>query len=350
MSLPDGVARVRRAGLLHSAAATRRSYITDATHVEYERKARVFLRFCDSIGAARVFHPDTIIIFFEMWLIDGGKVTTLPNFLSAWRDVCDERHMFFPAKGSLEWRYIAKYLRGARLRYPHVARRSTPLTLALIRVVLADIGVTCIRDYESCSIAVLSFCARLLVAHSAMMRTCAHAAGCTFGDVSHPSGADERFLLFRVGFAVTARKIKLRPARSCILPVVADFLSCGYALRVLMRRAHGTASSCGSVLFPRSGSDRRPLPWIDMRSAIRTALRPHLATLGISASTVDGRSLRAGGATDWFSAGAPRWWVKSQGGWLSDAVDLYNRPTPGARFRSAPARRVLRTAYGPASN
>ena len=40
---------------------------------------------------------------------------------------------------------------------------------------------------------------------------CAHAAGCTFGDVSHPSGADERFLLFRVGFAATARHIKLRP-------------------------------------------------------------------------------------------------------------------------------------------
>ena len=343
--LPNVLAGLGRAGLLHSAAATRRAYVTAATHVEYERKARVFLRFCDSVGAARIFHPDTIIIFFEMWLLDGGKVTTLPNFLSAWRDVCDERHMYFPPKGSLEWRYIGKYLRGARMRYPHVARRSTPLTLSLIRLVLADVGVTHVHDYETCSIAVLSFCARLLVAHAAMMRTCAHTAGCTVGDVSQPSAAAGRFFLFRVGYSVTARKIKLRPARSCILPRITDVLSCGYALHVLLRRAHGRPSAPGAVLFPRTGSDRRPLPWLDMRAAVRAALRPHLSRVGAPLTTIDGRSLRAGGATDWFSADAPRWWVKSQGGWLSDAVDIYNRPTPVARFRSAPARRVLRVAY-----
>ena len=137
----------------------------------------VFFRFCDDIGAARLFHPDTIIIFFEMWLLDGGKVTTLPNFLSAWRDVCDERRMYFPSKGSYAWRYIGKYLRGARMWYPHVQRRSTPLTLALLRFVFEDVGITSAACLETCSIAVLSFCARLLAAHAAMMRTCAHMSG-----------------------------------------------------------------------------------------------------------------------------------------------------------------------------
>ena len=65
-AVPIGIAGVRRARLLHSATTTRRAYVTDATHIEYERKALVFFRFCDDIGAARLFHPDTIIIFFEM--------------------------------------------------------------------------------------------------------------------------------------------------------------------------------------------------------------------------------------------------------------------------------------------
>lgn len=256
--------------------------------------------------------------------------------------------MYFPAAGSREHRYIAKYIRGARVRYPHVVRRSTPLTLRLIRMVLADVGVTSARCYDTCSIAVLSFCARLLVAHAAMMRTCAHEAGCLLADVSQPAHGAGRFLLLRVGFTVRSRKIKLRPARSCILPIVKDVLSCGFALSILIRRAHTSGAVGSHVLFPRSRLVRSPLPWLDMRSAVRAALAAHLAATGRPVASIDGRSLRAGGATDWFSARAPRWWIKTQGGWLSDAVDIYNRPTDGARFQSAPARRVLRVAYGAA--
>ena len=292
-----------------------------------------------------MFHPDIIVLFFEDWLLDGNAVTSLPNFMSAWRDVCDERFMYFPAVGSHGHRYISKYLRGARVRFPHTATRSTPLVLALIRLVLLDLGITTIRDYESCSIATLSFCARLLVAHAAMMRTCAHAAGCTVGDVSQPRDAAGKFFVLRVGYTVSARKIKLRPPRLCIIPIVPDVLSCGFVLSVLLRRAHTSPSSDSDVLFPRCRSTRAALPWLTMRSAIRAALKSRLARDGISVASIDGRSLRAGGATDWFSAHAPRWWIKVQGGWLSDAVDIYNRPTADARFRSAPARRVLHAAY-----
>ena len=46
---------------------------------------------------------------------------------------------------------------------------------------------------------------------------------------------------------------------------------------------------------------------------------------------IAGRSLRAGGATDYFAVDAGVQFVKHQGGWKSDAYLRYDRPTPAQR-------------------
>ena len=47
--------------------------------------------------------------------------------------------------------------------------------------------------------------------------------------------------------------------------------------------------------------------------------------------SLSGRCLRAGGATDLFAVNAGVLFVKSQGGWKSDAYQIYNRPTDAQR-------------------
>ena len=46
------------------------------------------------------------------------------------------------------------------------------------------------------------------------------------------------------------------------------------------------------------------------------------------------RSLRAGGCTDAFAGGMLRAAIMRQGGWSSEAVDIYNRPTTSQRWQS----------------
>ena len=73
-------------------------------------------------------------------------------------------------------------------------------------------------------------------------------------------------------------------------------------------------------------------PWQEHQDRLRRLLRRVPASVDISLDRIGRSSLRAGGATDWFQAGASREWIMLQGGWLSDAVDIYNRPTPASRF------------------
>ena len=83
------------------------------------------------------------------------------------------------------------------------------------------------------------------------------------------------------------------------------------------------------VLFRSGPRTRAAEPW----SAAFKRLKSLAAEAGVNVAT--GRCLRAGGATDLFANGAPEWFVKQQGGWRSNAVERYNRPTTGQRAKVA---------------
>ena len=292
-------------------------------------------QFCDKITLPREFRYLQISNFFEWYCgTEDLSHTSLQGFISAWRSYADEHHLFFPAYDSRELRRIQQSIRGAQLRYPREVRRDTPLTLTIIVEVAALLGVRRIADYNTCDPAILVFITRLLVAHQSCMRSIEHAAGCLVSDITFPDSTSN-YIVFRVGEEVAARKIKKRPARLTILPRENHCMSGGTVLAILLRRCFQGLSG-SSILF------------VDhvhgIQSTFAAPWQRHLAHLrrlmsrisGLTRAHVGRSSLRAGGATDWFAAGASREWVMQQGGWLSDAVDIYNRPTPASRYEQTP--------------
>ena len=81
---------------------------------------------------------------------------------------------------------------------------------------------------------------------------------------------------------------------------------------------------------PTTSCCARPSPGLSCAPASR--LERLASRIGIN-GRIGGRSLRAGGTTDWFSVQATRQWVKHQGGWKSNAFERYDRPTPAGRQR-----------------
>ena len=352
--LPDELARLRRGRVLRAAEETRQQHLAVTTRRGYERKAFDFFNYCADMGFASDFRYSQITAFFE-WYLTGddnnrpGANTSLFGFMSAWRSYAEERMLFFPATDSRELRRIRQHVRGAQVRFPHVVSRDLPVTLAILAFVADSLGINSYDDYFTCTIDVIAFMCRLLVAHAACMRTCEHKDGCSVSDVSHPRpGVDGRplYTIFRVGEEPRSRKIKRRPARQTVLPFGHHRLSAAGVLSVFMRRFRSRADAHDPLFIGSTHGipSRFAAPWREDLLRLRRIIASAPRDADIPRGNLGRSSLRAGGATDWLAAGASREWVMQQGGWMSDAIDIYNRPSPASRYDMI-ARTVLgRTA------
>ena len=353
--MPARFTSTERASLLREAAITARAHITDTTKASYRRITLTFFTFCTRMGLARQFRFMQINAYFEFYVSSehcNKANTSLMGFIPAWRWYADEHNMFFPSKDSREFARIRRSIKGCQLRYPHAKRSDTPVTLSVIDYVASRLGISSFDDYFTCSKSTLCFMARLLVGHAACMRTMEHAGGCLTSDVLFPRGYAggkwfnsplgqiarrtavlPSYVIFRVGEDPCSRKIKRRPARLAVLPCSYNYLSAGAVLLVLLRRGGYTGGP--QVLFSDFVFNLRAdqaAPWSRHRTQLLQLLRAAPSSLDIGDIRLGRSSLRAGGATDWFACGATREWVQAQGGWLSDAVDIYNRPTAASRF------------------
>ena len=291
------------------------------------------MKFCTACGFDEAFSADGICIFFEHYLREGGAHTSLPGFMSAWRDFAASEAIPFPAKESRAAATIAHFLRGCKVTHPHSVVRSVPLTLTRLSAIAAHLHIHSLRDLQhSVSCETLSFFARLVIAHQACLRPMEHGSCVVFRDVSIGAG----YATIRIGIIPSARKIKRREARTCILPYASGrfaHLAAGTVLKVLLRRVH-QRSLPATPLFCcyRFGIPaQRHRPWHPRGDLVRLRNIISIAFPRIDVSLVDGRSLRSGGATDWFGAGASTSWVMAQGGWTSDAVLIYDRPSAALR-------------------
>ena len=282
------------------------------------------------MGLPPAFTPQAMCSFFEHYLQSGRARTSLPGYLSAWRDHATEVAMPYPAVGSAALKQIRKYLRGAAVRYPHVVRRSVPLTLALLIPIAAALGIRNLADLESVACPTLVFYARLAIAHQACLRPVEHDSVIVLADVS----LRRTHARLRVGVLPSARKIKRRPPRVAVLAYGHGphaHLAAGTVLRVLLRRVHGLSAPTAPLwpLYAFGIPQRRHAPWARDLRRLRAIIAAVLPSVDVT--RVDGRSLRSGGATDLLSAGATKSWVQAQGGWRSDAVLIYDRPAPSLR-------------------
>ena len=280
---------------------------------------------------------------------------SLAGHWSAFRFCADMFGNPFPSKESVCWRRMRRVMKALKLADPSVERKCYPLTMEWLRRMMAVNGIGSPADLfcDTLPLAKLVFWARVMVAHCAMMRGCEHASGMRGGDLrleSTPAGVCEADFwdgLYTMsvgrlpeGLAPNQagnRKLKLRPARDAILPIWNSLNSAGLWMWALTDRlSHAPVPAATTVLFPKVVCGiPQPRP-LSTRSFVKH-LKASATLAGLPPADVkriEVRSLRAGGCTDAHINAMPRSSIMRQGGWRSDTVDTYNRPSIGDRWKS----------------
>ena len=313
---------------------TQRARLFETSAANYSNQVKAFYSVCRAAGVDESFTFDSICLFCEWYVAGCGDRklrahTTLAQYFSAWSDHCLEHDLPFAYPGTVLRKRVNKFVKGLENRFPHKKRVTVPLCLDALSAIAIDYGFASVGDLYRRPVRMLSRWARIIAAHDAFLRPIEHSGGCRLSDFDDHGS----FATLLVGSRKKEAKYKRRP-RVCVLPVQPSHLSAGFVLRVLVQRLHAAVapSDRGSrILF--SDVSAGPLPeYTGAPESWRTAfkrLQAFAAAAGLVVAT--GSCLRAGGATDFFARGAPRWWIKRQGGWRGDAVDRYNQPTAKQR-------------------
>ena len=285
------------------------------------------------MSVSRDFSVTNITLFAEHYVAgDTGTKqrahTSVPPLLSALSDHAKLYNVPFPHAGTAARLPIKQFIRGLKNRYPHEPEQDLALTLRRLRCIakhLPDGGVSSCRDLWRVSLPTLTMWARIVVMHDACIRSVGTKLGMQVKDVSDCGTHIE----LTVGRRPAERKIKQRRARVVPIGITTHCASAGYVCRVFMARVH-SLSGPNACLFPAfrpSGvRAKQAVTWAAFCALVQSLCR----SAGIRGK-VGPSSFRAGGATDYFSSGATMPWVKMQGGWLSEAYQRYNRPSPEER-------------------
>ena len=278
---------------------------------------------------------------------------SLPGHWSAFRYCADVRGLAFPLSESVCWRRMKRVMRALKLADPTEVVRCFPLIMAWLRRMMAADGIGKAADVSRLPLRTLSFWTRVMVSHCAMLRGCEHKFGMRGADLRLAATPNEfcqanywgAFYKLQVGRLPDSlqpkdaanRKLKLRPAREAILPVWESLSSAGFWMWELTQRlSHLPTPPASMVLFPDALDDvpsKRPMTIQRFMQRLKICA----TRAGMPADSVkklEIRSLRAGGCTDAHANCMPRAAIMRQGGWLSDAVDIYNRPTERQRWQS----------------
>ena len=187
-----------------------------------------------------------------------------------------------------------------------------------------------------------------------MMRLCEHEHGLHVRDLSlfqvaaAPAASPSWFFELAVGVLAAGilprhaanRKLKMRARRLPVLVVWQHPSSAGLLLRVMLRRlsqvAPGYLEDDAHLLFPDVVRGRvltEPMSGARFLNRLRGAAR-RAGMKAVDVKRLECRSLRAGGCTDFHANGVPRGDIMRQGGWTSDTVDIYDRPSTFCKWAS----------------
>ena len=297
-----------------------------------------FFRFCAAADIEPEFDSYDALTAFCQWHVAGvgdkklRAHTTLGSYLSAFADHCTEHDLPFAFKDTPLRRRVNRFIKGLKNLFPHEPRRTVALCLDKLGLIAVDYGFRSVADLYRRSVQCLSRWARVIAAHDGFMRPCEHSEGCRLSDITDCG----RYVAMLVGSRATESKYKHQP-RTVTLPVRTSHLSAGFVIRVLVGRLHAAVPSADrdkrilfSAITAVDGYVAVAEPW---KQQALPRLRLFAKHCGVVVAT--GRCLRAGGATDFFARGAPRWWIKRQGGWKGRAVDRYNQPSVQQRHAAA---------------
>ena len=326
--MPKEFTRRQRARLRRQTARTIGARVFASSRRDYDRRVRQFVDFCDAHGWEPDYtNFDAVSRFFQFYVTGLGSTKlrsykTLFEFLSAWRDHALVADLPFPHPGTPLRARLLRVINGLARKYPHTTKRTAPLCLGALRRIAARLGIRTVADLRTASPRILSIWARIITAHGCCLRPVEHAKGLRISDLGRVAG----HVTLLVGSREGERKYH-GTSRVCVLAVTRSVLCAGYVLRHFVKRCRRGAAA-GDVLFA-DFVGNKPLDHCESWKAAFSRIRRLAAKVGVTVTR--GNCLRAGGATDLFAIKAPRWWIKRQGGWKCDAVDIYNRPTDERR-------------------
>ena len=315
--------------------------------------ARSFVAFCATLQEPLAFRAPII----QLWLVDycrqGWCARSLDGRLSALRRFARSTRQPFPAFGSYDWDDIKDTVRACKKIEPTEVARATVLDLHWLRRAAAVVGVHSTADLETCSLRNLQLLCRAYVCHAAMLRGVEHRSGMQVGDLRQVKGHGGEYFLLAVATRYSAKKKKLCPGRTCVLPVERGRMwSAGVFLKVYLRRMglRGRRDA-HTILFPDIDAHSSVDPSTASSDASFIKGFHHLLTVaGMSDAAlrkVSNHSFRAGGATDWSVGGLSELEIAEQGGWTSRALRAYIRPqTHHAMGRAARIVSAIPVALG----
>ena len=266
------------------------------------------------------------------WLVDycvqGFCSRSLDGRLSALRRFARSRRLSFPPFGSDDWADIKDCVRALLKIDPTSPNRATVVDLHWIMRAAAVLGVGSTADLRTCPLRSLQLLTRALLAHCCMLRGVEHRSGLRVSDVSRESD----FFVLAVASRYSEKKLKLRPGRSCIVPIEAASWSAGFVLSIYMERMGLAGDSPLPDVYLFSLIDDQGVvhagkPATDAQFI--TAFTAALRSAGMAPEalkSVTNHSFRAGGATDWSVGGLSEALIALQGGWTSLALRVYIRP------------------------
>ena len=288
--------------------------------------SKSFVAFCTAIEEPLTFSAPNIIDWMIDWCREGFMADGLNGRLSHLRRFARKMRSPFPGRDSYDWLDIVDVRRALLKIDPSSTQRATVLDLFWITQVIEYIGIKQLSDYQTCKPWACQLAVRLLLTHCCCMRGVEHRTGCRVGDIRLTTGI---YLLFSVAERWSQKKLKMRPGRQCILPRFPHHASAGSAMVEYCLRYH-RFSGPQDLLFPRivMGEVDRAKASTDAQFISMT--KQMLEEVGMKPEDlrhITNHSLRAGGATDWSSAGMSDTFIGDQGGWTSRCFRIYIRPT-----------------------
>ena len=293
--------------------------------------ARQYQEFCAARGHSVIFDSDTMNEFMNFYVDCGFAARSLGKRNSELRLFARRYGIKFPASDSPEWGIVCLHEKSLIKLDPSEEQHATVLHVGLIGLIRARLGVSTTQELWTCDVSVCQLVARMALCHCCMLRGCEHDDGMRVSDVAMIT---DKYITFKVNMRRSARKIKSRPARLCVLPVE---LPVGQALMVYMQRCHSN-SAAEDVLFPArrvgGASARAPQTTASFMRVVKACAGRAQFTPG-DLRWLRAHSFRAGGATEHYASGISEAFIMQQGGWTSDAVRRYNRPAAPHRWAMA---------------
>jgi hypothetical protein len=301
--------------------------IAASTRVEYQAHWKYWLRFCLLYGLVQFcYQPcERVVVWYAVFLSRSCNPRVVSTYLSGLRYHLQAAGLLAPAAWA-SWLHLPRVLKGMKRLC------GTPVTrkLAITPVMLAAMA----RAVPSTADSLCLWCA-ILVCFYAFLRKSHVCVGGSALLVPHLLLQRQHVVIDPVAYAIVvtvhftksaqynsgAHTIVIKGVRGGVLdPVV--WLQRYFAL--VPAPASGPC-----FVVPDKANGLRPLQYRELVSG----LKQWLQLAGHDPSQFSGHSLRRGGATAAFQAGADPLFIRLQGGWSSDAWLLYVGLSPVQKQR-----------------